>query len=190
MPPTRNLNTVLLAFGSNKGDRKKFITDALARLETFGTVEKISPLFITKPEGFLEQPDFINGAALFKTALTPQELLKTLKKTEAETGRTPTFKNGPREIDLDIIFYNDIVLEEDDLTVPHPRLAEREFVLLPLSFIAPHYKHPVTGETVSRLLKKFLKQRYPAPVKHQREMRQKGKRALRLFKKIFMTGLV
>lgn len=153
-PPTPD-NIVLIAFGGNKGDTRQYIAAAVTRLGMLGIVEKVSPLFTTKPEGFKDQPDFLNGALILKTALSPADLLRELKKIEKELGRKPTFANGPREIDLDIIFYNDIILDTPDLKIPHPRMHERIFVLLPASHVAPDFKHPATGETISQMLKKF-----------------------------------
>ena len=151
-----NTNTVFIAFGSNKGDSRKIIASAIEQLENLGNVEKVSPLFITEPEGFKEQPDFLNGVLLLKTALGPGELLKGLKELETKAGRVPTFPDGPRELDLDIIFYNDAVLEEPALTIPHPRAHERDFVLLPLSFIEPDFMHPVIKQTVWQMLRNVI----------------------------------
>lgn len=151
MPPT-SLNTAIIAFGSNKGDSKKYIKAAIESLSNLGTVQSISPLFITEPQGYAQQNNFLNGVLILKTDLTPKSLLKELKNIEAQTGRTPTFKNGPREIDLDIIFYNDLILEEENLVIPHPLAHLRNFVLTPLSFIAPAYKHPVLKEDIKTLL--------------------------------------
>jgi len=155
MPPAR-FNTVVIAFGGNTGNVRQNITTAAAMLENYGKVEKISPFFITEPEGFKGQADFINGALLLKTKLGARVLLKELKNIEAQTGRLPTFPNGPREIDLDIIFFNNEIIEEPGLVIPHPRAKDRDFVLMPLSFIAPNYKHPVTGETVSQMLRNVI----------------------------------
>ena len=159
MPPAKS-NIAVIAFGGNKGDVRQNIARALAMLENLGRVEKISPLFITEPEGFKEQPDFINGALLLKTELGARELLKELKNIEAQAGRTPNFTNGPREMDLDIIFFNNEIIDAPGLTIPHPRAKNRDFVLMPLSFIAPGYKHPATGETVSQMLKYVIEAKY------------------------------
>ncbi len=152
-------NTVYISFGGNKGDALGNIKAAVAALGRAGRVTAISPLFKTKPEGFLEQEDFINGALRLSTTLPPQELLAELKKIETALGRKPAFKNAPREIDLDIIFYNDSVLKTPELTIPHPLCHKREFVLLPLSFIAADFTHPSQKKTVKTLLKELMADR-------------------------------
>lgn len=149
-------NKVFIALGSNKGDLRANILSAVAHLAQTGNVLNISPLIETAPEGYADQDDFLNGALVLETALAPHELLKNLKKIEAQLGRKPTFKNGPREIDLDIIFYNDLILQTDSLTIPHPRAHERVFVLEPLCALAPDFRHPVLGLTVCELMSKNL----------------------------------
>jgi len=151
--------TVYIAFGSNKGNCIENIKAAIAALAEFGKVTAVSPLFKTKPEGYLEQEDFINGALAFSTSLSPQELLKELKNIEAVLGRKPTFRNAPREIDLDIIFYEDTVISSPELTIPHPLCHKREFVLLPLSLIAADFVHPIQKETVKQLLARLKAQK-------------------------------
>lgn len=145
-------NTVYISFGSNKGDSLANIKAAIALLEDLGHVKAVSPLFKTKPEGFLEQEDFINGALCLSTLLRPQELLEGLKKIESAVGRKPSFKNAPREIDLDIIFYNSEVINTPALQVPHPLCHKREFVLRPLSFIAADFIHPLAKQSVKTIL--------------------------------------
>jgi len=145
-------NTVYIAFGSNKGDALGNIKAAVAALGGLGRVTALSPLFKTKPEGFLGQADFINGALCLATTLPPQQLLTELKQIEKDLGRKPSFKDAPREIDLDIIFYNSDIFSSKTLNIPHPLCHKREFVLLPLSFIAPDFIHPIERKSVSRLL--------------------------------------
>lgn len=149
-------NTVYIAFGSNKGDAFGNIKAAVTALGRLGRVTEISPLFKTKPEGFLEQEDFINGALCLFTHLAPQQLLTELKNIEAQLGRKASFKNAPREMDLDIIFYNSDIFTSPALTIPHPLCHKREFVLLPLSLIAADFIHPAQKKTVSTLLKELL----------------------------------
>jgi 2-amino-4-hydroxy-6-hydroxymethyldihydropteridine diphosphokinase len=149
-------NNVYIAFGSNKGNALNNIKAAIAALGKLGQVTSISPLFKTKPEGFLEQEDFINGALCLATPLAPQELLAELKNIESALGRKPAFKNAPREIDLDIIFYKDIILNTPALQIPHPLCHKREFVLLPLSFIAADFIHPANNKSVKVLLNELM----------------------------------
>jgi 2-amino-4-hydroxy-6-hydroxymethyldihydropteridine diphosphokinase len=148
--------TVFIAFGSNLGDRLSNITAALKQLAKLGEIKQISPLFETKPEGYLNQNNFINGAVEFKTTLPPLELLKELKKIEKNLGRKKTFQNAPRPIDLDIIFYEGIILNSPVLTLPHPAAHLREFVLLPLSFIAKDFMHPMLKKPVKTLLSEIM----------------------------------
>ena len=111
---------------------------------------------MTKPQGFLEQADFLNGVCLINTDLSPQDLLKKLKEIEKEMGRKKTFKDGPRLIDLDIIYYNDIVLNMPDLTIPHPRAHTRLFVMQGLFEIAPKYLHPILKITTEKIIENNL----------------------------------
>jgi 2-amino-4-hydroxy-6-hydroxymethyldihydropteridine diphosphokinase len=153
----QTLKKVYIAFGANKNNPRKNIKLALQMLGRFGKIKKVSPVIKTKPEGFLQQPDFYNGALLFLTPLAPKELLKNLKKIERALGRKPSFKNAPREIDLDIIFYEDAVVRSKTLSIPPPKAHRRFFVLKPLSAVAPRKKHPLLKKTVLNLLKNLEK---------------------------------
>ena len=155
----KNFNTVYIAFGSNKGSPHENIKKALDLLKEFCEIKKLSPLYLTKPEGYLEQPDFINGALEATTSLAPQELLSALKNIEKTLGRKPSFRNAPREIDLDILFYAQEILHSDNLDIPHKSLSSREFVLAPLSDIAPDFTHPQNGKTIKELLQELLSQK-------------------------------
>lgn len=148
---------VYIGLGSNVGDRKANCRRAIEGLNSKGiVVMKISSLYETKPWGLKEQPDFINMAAEVETGLPPEELLAAVKDIEKDMGRDSTVKWGPRIIDLDILFYDDIVVNINHLRIPHPLLHERDFVLAPLSEIAPDKVHPVLKKTV-RQLKEELK---------------------------------
>ncbi len=148
-------NKVFLAFGSNVGDKEANIALAVKKVRSLGAVEKVSILITTAPVGYSAQEDFFNGALILHTDLSPLNLLKKLKEIEAEVGRTPTFKNGPRVIDLDIVFYNDLILKTENLTIPHPRAHERKFVLEPLTFLEGDFVHPKLRKTVSILLQEL-----------------------------------
>jgi 2-amino-4-hydroxy-6-hydroxymethyldihydropteridine diphosphokinase len=143
-----------IGLGSNRGDRKTNCRKALELLAESGRVTKVSSFYRTEPVGFKDQEDFINAVAEVETDLSPQELLAACNRIEAELGRTREVRWGPRTIDLDILLYGDRTVHDHDpdLTIPHPLLADRRFVLVPLCEIAPQALHPVSGKTVERLL--------------------------------------
>lgn len=153
----------VLALGSNIPPAKENIDRAVQALSALGTVKEVAPYIVSKPEGFAEQADFVNTVLILSTPYQPLPLLKKLKELERQLGRTPTFKNGPRVIDLDILFYDDQVVFEDDnqypLFVPHPRLHEREFVLKPLSYILADFIHPKLGKPVYQLYRELMKKK-------------------------------
>jgi len=141
-----------IGFGSNIGDRVLYCQRALSLLKEAGEILKVSSLWVTEPWGYKEQPFFINGVLKLKTHLSARELLEFLKKTEKEIGRRDRFRWGPREIDLDLLLYEEEVIDEEDLKVPHPFLHERAFVLIPLVEIEPEVYHPVLKKTAKELL--------------------------------------
>ncbi|MCB2205448.1 2-amino-4-hydroxy-6-hydroxymethyldihydropteridine diphosphokinase [bacterium] len=147
--PTR----VFLGLGSNIGDRKGYLRLALtliAQLE--GTeIEQASSIYETEPWGEPDQDPFYNAAAEIRTTLAPAELLRAVKDIELRMGRVSTRKNGPRIIDIDILLYADSVLDEGDLSIPHPFLAQRNFVLEPLREIAGTLRHPVEHRSIDEL---------------------------------------
>jgi len=144
--------TVYLGLGSNLGDRKQNLSQALKLLSKQVVVEQVSSVYETEPVGYKSQPLFLNAVCRVSTELNPKQLLRLAKKIEAKLGRKPGFPNAPRPIDIDILFYGDEVFGSKELTVPHPRLAERAFVLVPLAEIAPNLIHPVSSKTVKDLL--------------------------------------
>ena len=146
------MSTVYIGIGSNLGDREENCIRAVELLEKRGIpVKKKSALHETKPWGVKDQPLFLNMAIEIETALSPRELLKILKETEQEIGRETSSRWGPRIIDLDILLFNTDVVDEDTLSIPHPLMHERDFVLKPLSEIAPDAEHPVLHKSIREL---------------------------------------
>lgn len=144
------MNTIYLGLSSNLGDRGVNIKQALAMLAPEITVTKVSPVYETKPMYVEGQPDFFNAVCEAMTELSPEDMLKKIKSVEKEMGEHE--HNAPRAIDIDLLLYGDQIIDTPELKVPHPGLRERDFVLQPLSDIAPDLPDPVTGETVSQLL--------------------------------------
>jgi 2-amino-4-hydroxy-6-hydroxymethyldihydropteridine diphosphokinase len=145
-------NIVYLALGSNLGNRIENLRDAITKLAPDVKVIASSPVYQTPPWGFECQPAFLNQVVAGETHLIPVDLLKYLKNIESVLGRSPTFRNGPRVIDLDILFFDELIIDQPDLVIPHPRLHERAFVLVPLADIAPDFHHPVFGLSVKEML--------------------------------------
>jgi 2-amino-4-hydroxy-6-hydroxymethyldihydropteridine diphosphokinase len=148
----RDSHTVYLALGSNLDDRAANLQKAIAALPPKVRPLACSAVFETPPWGVLDQSTFLNQVLQAETVLPPHELLGFLKQIEAQMGRLPASRNGPRLIDLDILFYDDLILDTPTLTIPHPRLRGRAFVLIPLADLAPQLRHPVLGLTVKQLL--------------------------------------
>ncbi|MCD6567848.1 MAG: 2-amino-4-hydroxy-6-hydroxymethyldihydropteridine diphosphokinase [Dehalococcoidia bacterium] len=145
------MKEVYLSLGSNLGDRRENLSRALTMLSREVELERVSSIYETEPVGYREQPLFLNMSCHIATDLGPDELLRLAKKVEEEMGRVLDFPNSPRLIDIDILFYGDRVVETADLIIPHPRLHERAFVLMPLFELAPQLLHPILEKTVAEL---------------------------------------
>jgi dihydroneopterin aldolase/2-amino-4-hydroxy-6-hydroxymethyldihydropteridine diphosphokinase len=150
----RGWHTAYIALGSNMGDKEAYLNGAVDALNasTGCRVEKVSSYLVTPPYGVTDQDDFLNGCLKLRTLLPPRELLRELNRIEKEAGRERVIHWGPRTLDLDIVLYDDLILEEDDLCIPHVELAKRDFVLKPLCEIAPYVRHPASGRTVKEML--------------------------------------
>lgn len=150
----RGWHDVLVAVGSNMGDSRSYIENAVAELKNsrYNKDIRCSDLIVTKPYGYTEQDDFLNGAVRFRTTLSPHGLLDLLHDIENKAGRKREIHWGPRTLDLDIIFYDKVIMEDDDLIIPHADMHNRNFVLEPAAQLMPNYRHPVLGKTVVQLL--------------------------------------
>jgi 2-amino-4-hydroxy-6-hydroxymethyldihydropteridine diphosphokinase len=145
------MTRVYLSLGSNLGDRAASLRRAVEALRAEMTVLSVSPIYETDAVGVMDQPRFLNLAVAAESGLSPHELLRSLKRIEADAGRTPTFRWGPRVVDVDILLYGDVVLRDQQLEIPHREMANRAFVLVPLADIAPAVVHPVLRQTIAQL---------------------------------------
>lgn len=154
----RGWHEAFVAFGSNLGDKEKFIDEAIEALSNLRQINivAISDKIVTEPYGNVEQDVFLNGVMKIETLLPADELLQILQKVEEHAGRERKIHWGPRTLDLDIIFYDDDIISEDDLIVPHPDMKNRDFVLKPLMQIAPYKLHPVYRKTISDMYAELM----------------------------------
>jgi 2-amino-4-hydroxy-6-hydroxymethyldihydropteridine diphosphokinase len=144
-----------LSLGSNVGDRASNLRDAIARLESVGHVAAVSAFYETEPVEFAQQPWFFNCAVALETVKAPDELMTALLGIEGQMGRRRLQKKGPRTIDIDILLYENIAINTATLTIPHPAMHKRRFVLEPLVEIAPEVRHPVLAKTIRELIAKL-----------------------------------
>jgi 2-amino-4-hydroxy-6-hydroxymethyldihydropteridine diphosphokinase len=148
------MTVVYLGLGSNLGKKEDQIQTAITLIRKNCKVERVSPLYLTEPVGFSDQEWFLNCVVEIDTDIVPQELLTLLKSIERKLGRKKTVQNGPRCIDIDILFYNDQVIQTKNLVIPHPMLHERLFVLQPMMDLNPGFMHPVLHKTIQELFEK------------------------------------
>jgi GTP cyclohydrolase-4 len=145
---------VYLGLGANMGDRQANLEMAIELLGERLDIRQVSSVYETEPVGYEDQPMFLNAVCRVQTDIGPLQLLSLVKGIEASMGRVPNFTDGPRPIDIDIILYGDLVMVDPELTIPHPRMAQRAFVLIPLMEIAPGLVHPFSGESVDEMAEK------------------------------------
>ena len=146
------MEIIFLALGSNIENRKQHVETAIGLLREKVCDITVAPLYETKPRYFEDQQNFLNTVLRGFTDLEPRELLQFTKAVQKEVGRVDRFRNGPREIDIDILFYDNVVYKDEELEIPHPRLQERDFVLQPFADLNPNFLHPVLKKTIKALL--------------------------------------
>jgi 2-amino-4-hydroxy-6-hydroxymethyldihydropteridine diphosphokinase len=148
---------IALALGSNLGDRQAALSAAIEGMAPYITVTAVSKVYETAPAYVTDQPAFLNAVVLGTTKLSPLILLRAVKQLEIDVGREPSFRYGPRLLDVDILFYDNQAIATAELNLPHPRMCEREFVLRPLADVAPNWVDPLSRQTVREMLEKLPK---------------------------------
>ncbi|MDE5753972.1 MAG: 2-amino-4-hydroxy-6-hydroxymethyldihydropteridine diphosphokinase, partial [Oscillospiraceae bacterium] len=150
----RGWHKAVIALGSNIGDSRAYLQDAVQKLSKDPCIRNLiqSEWISTKPYGYTQQDDFLNGAVSLQTIYSPFRLLRLMQEIENQAGRTREIHWGPRTLDLDLIFYDDAIIRDPKLVVPHPDMHNRDFVLQPVAAIAPYYMHPVLRKTTRQLL--------------------------------------
>lgn len=158
----RQWHRAYISFGSNMGDSRTLIKEGIKKLQNHAQIRNVvsSKLFITKPYGPVEQNDFVNGCLQLDTLMNPEELLELMHKIEAEADRERTLRWGPRTLDMDIVFFDKMVYDSDDLVIPHIDMQNRLFVLEPLAELCPNYRHPILHKTVKQLLNELNEMEY------------------------------
>jgi 2-amino-4-hydroxy-6-hydroxymethyldihydropteridine diphosphokinase len=153
------IHLVYFGLGSNLGNRKSNLGEAIRQIGEFAVIKKTSSIYETEPWGLKDQPKFLNQVILVESTLGPNELLSLVKNIETKMGRKKSVHFGPRLIDVDILFYDNYMINTPELTIPHPHLIERAFVLVPLDEIAPKLIHPQVQKTIKELLQGVDKSR-------------------------------
>ena len=147
------MNKLYLLLGSNMGNSKKLLSKAKLQIEKqIGSVKRQSSLYATAAWGNTKQPDFLNQVIIIETALTTVQTMQTILNIEKKMGRLRTVKNAPRIIDIDILFFNKEIINQQGLIIPHPQIQNRRFVLVPLNQLSPNLRHPVLKKSVHQLL--------------------------------------
>lgn len=161
----RGWHRAYIAAGSNLGNRETHILSGIQALKVHPLIvlKKVSEMIVTKPYGGVEQEDFLNGVLEIETLLEPLELLEALHHVEDAEGRKRTVRWGPRTLDLDILFYDKLCYESGELAIPHVDLENRDFVLKPMAEIAPFFRHPISGKTMTRLLQELEEKKRSSP---------------------------
>lgn len=158
----RKWHTAYISYGSNMGESKVLIAEGIDKLKTHPHIRDVvsSQLFVTKPYGPVEQDDFVNGCLKLETLMNQEELLEFLHEIEAEADRERTLRWGPRTLDMDIVFFDEMIYDSENLVIPHIDMHNRLFVLEPLAELCPNYRHPVLRKTVRQLLNELKQENY------------------------------